>query len=34
MGKVLIGVVKLVKKYGKKVVVFFGFVIEDVIFCN
>ncbi|HEO1293774.1 TPA: glycerate kinase [Streptococcus agalactiae] len=34
MGKAPIGVAKLAKKYGKKVVVFSGSVTEDAILCN
>lgn len=34
MGKVLIGVVKLVKKYGVKVIGLVGVIIEDVVKCN
>lgn len=34
MGKAPIGVAKLAKKYGKKVVAFSGFVTEDAILCN
>jgi glycerate kinase len=34
MGKAPIGVAKLAKKYGKKVIAFSGCVTEDAIVCN